>query len=169
MKSQPLDTLVQVPKGCIPLVGYPKKPSTMLNLNTDSRNFLDEREAAITIFKKKNKSTTKTRRLKKISEIRRKTKKLPLAKTLDVKTPIIKDSKKEIELFRKTDDIQMIAKEKLACERSSKVRYLLFTNLLGGNRSWGGYILYCVRTHICTGERALPPPEKALMTPLLLA
>ncbi len=41
-----------VPDGCIPLIGYSKKPSTLLRVQEAGRNFLDEREAAISVFKK---------------------------------------------------------------------------------------------------------------------
>ena len=41
-----------VPKGCIPLIGYRKKPSSLLEIKDEGRNFLEERATAISIFKK---------------------------------------------------------------------------------------------------------------------
>ncbi len=42
----------KVPKGCIPLIGYAKKPSTLLDINFNGRNFLEERRIALKTYKK---------------------------------------------------------------------------------------------------------------------
>ena len=47
----------QVPKGCIPLIGYEKKKSTLLDIPFDGRNFLEERQIALKTYKKNHKST----------------------------------------------------------------------------------------------------------------
>ena len=46
------DGVAKVPDGCIPLIGYTKKKSTMLEIYGDGRNFLEEREIALATFKR---------------------------------------------------------------------------------------------------------------------
>ncbi len=57
--------LPTVPGGCIPLIGYPKKPSTMLSIKEEGRDFLAEREAAIAVHKRKYGVSRTTHRMKK--------------------------------------------------------------------------------------------------------
>ncbi len=49
------DSTAIVPDGCIPLIGYLKKKSTLLEIETAGRNFLEERKIALQSFKKKHK------------------------------------------------------------------------------------------------------------------
>ncbi len=44
-----------VPEGCIPLIGYTKKKSTLLEISCGGRNFLEEREIALKTYKKNHK------------------------------------------------------------------------------------------------------------------
>ncbi len=62
MAEQP--NLPIVPDGCIPLIGYVKKPSTMLLVQETGRNFLEERDAAISVCKKNHKISYKKIRTK---------------------------------------------------------------------------------------------------------
>ncbi len=43
----------KVPIGCIPLLGYEKRKSTLLRIDVDGRNFLQERKAALVTYKEK--------------------------------------------------------------------------------------------------------------------
>ncbi len=44
------DSTAIVPDGCIPLIGYLKKKSTLLEIETAGRNFLEERKIALQSF-----------------------------------------------------------------------------------------------------------------------
>ncbi len=49
------DGIPLVPEGCIPLIGYTKKPSTLLDITLNGRNFLEERQLALKTYKKNHK------------------------------------------------------------------------------------------------------------------
>ena len=48
------NSIPKVPEGCIPLIGYSKKTSTMLKIETGGRNLLEERQIALNKFKEKH-------------------------------------------------------------------------------------------------------------------
>ncbi len=47
-------TTPKIPDGCIPLIGYEKRKSSLLQIPFDGRNFLEERQMALKTFKKKH-------------------------------------------------------------------------------------------------------------------
>ncbi len=64
----------KVPDGCIPLIGYAKKKSTLLEISLAGRNFLEERELALKTYKRNHKLAWK-RSPKKVQSILQVTKK----------------------------------------------------------------------------------------------
>ncbi len=101
---------IQVPKGCVPLIGYNKKPSTILKIENDGRNFLDEREAALSLFKRKNGKPKLQIRVKS-----KKTEKTSLE--LEAPEPDIITVEENV----KIEDYEDLLTKKIKSERSSKV------------------------------------------------
>ncbi len=55
-------TIPTVPTGCIPLLGYTKKKSSLLEIKNDNRNFLNERKVALETWRKNDRAKIQLRK-----------------------------------------------------------------------------------------------------------